>query len=87
MTTRVKTVDTSRPKISAKAKPLKTGSSVIGQAASMAVLAVRKIGRDRTAPLATNASLSDRPAVILRKNSQSNRSDHGGATQAVLMSV
>jgi hypothetical protein len=28
-----------------------------------------------------------RPAVILRKNSQSNRSDHGAATQAVLMSV
>ena len=28
-----------------------------------------------------------RPAVILRKNSQSNRSDHGVATQAVLMSV
>jgi transposase len=28
-----------------------------------------------------------RPAVILRKNSQSNRSDQGAATQAVLMSV
>ena len=28
-----------------------------------------------------------RPAVILRKNSQSNRSDSGAATQAVLMSV
>ena len=28
-----------------------------------------------------------RPAVILRKNSQSNRSDHGPATQAALMSV
>ncbi len=28
-----------------------------------------------------------RPAVILRKNSQSNRSDRGAATQAVLMSV
>jgi transposase len=28
-----------------------------------------------------------RPAVILRKNSQSNRSHHGAATQAVLMSV
>ncbi len=28
-----------------------------------------------------------RPAVILRKNSQSNRSDRGGATQAALMSV
>ncbi len=28
-----------------------------------------------------------RPAVILRKNSQSNRSDHGAATQAILMSV
>ena len=28
-----------------------------------------------------------RPAVILRKNSQSNRSDCGAATQAVLMSV
>ncbi len=27
-----------------------------------------------------------RPAVILRKNSQSNRSDRGAATQAVLMS-
>ncbi len=28
-----------------------------------------------------------RPAVILRKNSQSNRSEHGAATQAVLMSI
>jgi transposase len=28
-----------------------------------------------------------RPAVVLRKNSQSNRSDRGAATQAVLMSV
>ena len=28
-----------------------------------------------------------RPAVILRKNSQSNRSDRGAATQTVLMSV
>ncbi len=28
-----------------------------------------------------------RPAVILRKHSQSNRSDRGAATQAVLMSV
>ncbi len=28
-----------------------------------------------------------RPAVILRKNNQSNRSDRGAATQAVLMSV
>ncbi|MBK8913472.1 MAG: hypothetical protein IPM64_12300 [Phycisphaerales bacterium] len=28
-----------------------------------------------------------RPAVILRKNSQSNRSDRGATTQAVLMSV
>ena len=28
-----------------------------------------------------------RPAVILRKNSQSNRSDQGAATQAILMSV
>ncbi len=28
-----------------------------------------------------------RPAVILRKNSQSNRSDRGAATQAVLMSA
>ena len=28
-----------------------------------------------------------RPAVILRKNSQSNRSDRGAATQAVLMSI
>ena len=28
-----------------------------------------------------------RPAVILRKNSQSNRSDRGVATQAILMSV
>ena len=28
-----------------------------------------------------------RPAVILRKNSQSNRSDQGAATQAVLMSL
>ena len=28
-----------------------------------------------------------RPAVVLRKNSQSNRSDQGAATQAVLMSV
>ena len=28
-----------------------------------------------------------RPAVILRKNSQSNRSERGAATQAVLMSV
>ena len=28
-----------------------------------------------------------RPAVILRKNSQSNRSKQGAATQAVLMSV
>jgi hypothetical protein len=28
-----------------------------------------------------------RPAVILRKNSQSNRSDRGAVTQAVLMSV
>jgi transposase len=28
-----------------------------------------------------------RPAVILRKNSQSNRSDHGARTQAVLMST
>ena len=28
-----------------------------------------------------------RPAVVLRKNSQSNRSKKGAATQAVLMSV
>ncbi|HRQ73829.1 MAG TPA: hypothetical protein PLU35_12455 [Phycisphaerales bacterium] len=28
-----------------------------------------------------------RPAVILRKNSQCNRSDRGAATQAVLMTV
>ena len=28
-----------------------------------------------------------RPAVILRKNSQSNRSERGAATQAVLMSI
>ena len=28
-----------------------------------------------------------RPAVILRKNGQSNRSDRGAATQTVLMSV
>ena len=28
-----------------------------------------------------------RPAVVLRKNSQSNRSEKGAATQAVLMSV
>lgn len=28
-----------------------------------------------------------RPAVILRRNSQSNRSEHGAATQAILMSV
>ena len=28
-----------------------------------------------------------RPAVILRKNSQSNRSEQGAATQAVLMSI
>jgi len=28
-----------------------------------------------------------RPAVILRKNSQSNRSEQGAVTQAVLMSV
>ena len=28
-----------------------------------------------------------RPAVILRKNSQSNRSDRGALTQAVLMSI
>ena len=28
-----------------------------------------------------------RPAVVLRKNSQSNRSEQGAATQAVLMSV
>ena len=38
---------------------------------------------------ATNnlAERAIRPAVILRKNSQSNRSDAGAATQAVLMSV
>ena len=28
-----------------------------------------------------------RPAVIIRKNSQSNRSERGAATQAILMSV
>jgi transposase len=28
-----------------------------------------------------------RPAVIIRKNSQSNRSEQGAATQAILMSV
>ena len=28
-----------------------------------------------------------RPAVIIRKNSQSNRSDKGAQTQAILMSV
>jgi transposase len=28
-----------------------------------------------------------RPAVILRKNSQSNRSEQGAATQAILMSI
>jgi len=28
-----------------------------------------------------------RPAVILRKNSRSNRSEHGAATHAVLMSI
>ena len=36
----MKTVETNRPKISAQARPLKIGSSVIGQAASMAVPAV-----------------------------------------------
>jgi hypothetical protein len=35
----------------------------------------------------TFAERQIRPAVILRKNSQSNRSDRGAATQAVLMSV
>ncbi len=28
-----------------------------------------------------------RPAVIIRKNSQSNRSERGAATQAILMSI
>ncbi len=39
-------------------------------------------------PLDNNfAERQIRPAVILRKNSQSNRSDRGAATQAILMSV
>ncbi len=39
-------------------------------------------------PLENNfAERQIRPAVILRKNGQSNRSDRGAATQAVLMSV
>ena len=33
------------------------------------------------------AERQNRPVVILRKNNQSNRSDHGAATQAVPMSV
>ncbi len=33
------------------------------------------------------AERATRPAVILRKNSQSNRSEQGAATQAVLMSI
>ena len=39
-------------------------------------------------PVANNfAERQIRPAVILRKNSQCNRSDPGAATQAILMSV
>ena len=35
----------------------------------------------------TFAERQVRPAVILRKNSQCNRSERGGATQAILMSI
>ena len=43
---------------------------------------------DRAIPAENNfAERQIRPAVILRKNSQSNRSDRGALTQAVLMSV
>jgi hypothetical protein len=42
----------------------------------------------RDVPFENNfAERQIRPAVILRKNSQSNRSDRGAATQAILMSV
>ncbi len=34
-----------------------------------------------------HAERAIRPAVIMRKNSQSNRSQHGADTQAVLMSI
>ena len=43
---------------------------------------------DRQIPFENNfAERQIRPAVILRKNSQSNRSEQGAATQAVLMSI
>jgi len=42
----------------------------------------------RDVPFENNfAERQIRPAVILRKNSQSNRSERGAATQAILMSV
>ena len=46
----MKAVETNSPKISAQASPEKIGSSVIGMAASIAVPAVSRIGRVRTAP-------------------------------------
>jgi hypothetical protein len=52
-TTRVKTVETTRPKMSAQARPEKMGSRVIGQAARTEVIEVRKIGRVLRAPAST----------------------------------
>ena len=48
----------------------------------------RQSGRQNWANRSNSPRLRQiRPAVILRKNSQSNRSDRGAVTQAVLMSV
>ena len=48
---RVKKVEAKRPKISAHARPEKTGSSVMGQAPRAVVAAVSTMGRSLTAPL------------------------------------
>ena len=50
-------------------------------------LASRSPTPDRSGPDGPRCAKDGAPAVILRKNSQSNRSDRGAATQAVLMSV
>ena len=63
MTTRVSSVDTRMPKISARARPLKIGSSRMNMAPSMAASAVRAIGLARTAADWITASWKSMPAA------------------------
>ncbi len=61
--------------MSDQANPLKTGSSVIGQAPSIAAPAVRRIGRNRTATALDQCFFQARPALanVLNKVEQQNR--------------